>query len=60
VRLTLRGKALLEQMWSQETALLNSLDLDLSSEDLQAAINVLHRLREALENYQLDQEATSS
>jgi DNA-binding MarR family transcriptional regulator len=60
VRLTPRGKGLLEQMWSHETALLNSLDLDLSSQDLQVATNVLHRLREALENYQLDQEATSS
>jgi DNA-binding MarR family transcriptional regulator len=60
VRLTPPGKALLEQMWSQETALLNSLNLDLSSEDLQAATTVLHRLREALEHYQLDQEATSS
>ena len=58
VRLTPRGKALLEQMWSNETALLNSLDLDLSRGDLQVATNVLHRLREALENYQLDQAAT--
>ncbi len=56
VRLTPRGKALLEEMWNVETALLNSLDLDLPSEELQAATNVLHRLREALENLQVDQE----
>ena len=56
VRLTSRGKALLEAMWSAETALLNSLDLDLPNEDLQAATNVLRRLREALENLQVDQQ----
>jgi len=60
VRLTPRGKTLLEEMWSRETELLNSLDLDLSIEDLQAAANVLHRLREALEKHQIDQEVTSS
>ena len=60
VRLTPRGKALLEEMWSRETELLNSLDLNLSSEDLQAAAKVLYRLREALENQQLDQEVTKS
>ena len=56
VRLTPRGKALLEQMWSHETALLKSLDLNLSSEELEAAAKVLHQLREALENHQRDQE----
>ncbi len=55
VRLTSRGKALLEEMWSRETALLNSLNLNLSTDDLQAATNVLHRLREALEEHQIDQ-----
>ena len=60
VRLTPRGKTLLAEMWSRETELLNSLDLDLSIEDLQAAANVLHRLREALEKHQIDQEVTSS
>ena len=60
VRLTPRGKALLEEMWSRETELLNSLDLDLSNEDLQAAAQVLHRLREALENQPRDREATTS
>ena len=60
VRLTPRGRTLLEEMWSRETELLNSLHLDLSSEDLQAAANVLHRLREALEKHQRDQEVTSS
>ena len=54
VRLTPRGKTLLEEMWSRETDLLNSLDLNLSSEDLRAAAQVLHRLREALENQQID------
>ena len=58
VRLTPRGKALLEEMWSRETALLNSLNLDLSLDDLQAATNVLHRLRDALENHQIAQELT--
>ncbi len=56
VRLTSRGKTLLEEMWSAETALLNSLDLHLPNEDLRAATKVLHQLREALENYQVDQE----
>jgi DNA-binding MarR family transcriptional regulator len=56
VRLTSRGKALLEEMWSTETALLNSLNLDLPSEDLQAATNVLRQLREALENLQVHQQ----
>ena len=60
VRLTPRGKTLLEEMWSQERALLNDLDYDLSREDLQLAANVLHRLREALDKHQLDQEVTSS
>jgi DNA-binding MarR family transcriptional regulator len=60
VRLTPRGKALLEEMWSRETDLLNNLDLNLSSEDLQAAAQVLHRLREALENQQIDREVTKS
>ncbi len=60
VRLTSRGKTFLEEMWSRETDLLNSLDLNLSDEDLQAAAKVLHRLREALENQQLDQEVTTS
>ena len=58
VRLTPRGKTLLEEMWSRETELLNSLDLNLSSEDLQAAAHVLYRLREALEKQQIDQEVT--
>jgi DNA-binding MarR family transcriptional regulator len=56
VRLTPRGKALLEQMWSRETALLKSLDLNLSSEELEGAANVLHQLREALEKHQRNQE----
>src|SRR5262245_36729170 len=56
VRLTSRGKALLEEMWSAETALLNSLDLDLPNEELQAATNVLRQLRKALENLQVDQQ----
>jgi DNA-binding MarR family transcriptional regulator len=56
VRLTPRGKVLLEQMWSHETALLESLDLNLSSEELEAAAKVLHQLREALEKHQRDQE----
>ncbi len=60
VRLTSRGKALLEEMWSRETDLLNSLNLNLSNEDLQAAAKVLHRLREALENQQIDREVTTS
>ena len=60
VRLTPRGKTLLEEMWSQERALLNDLDYDLSREDLQLAANVLHRLREALDKHQLDQEVTGS
>ena len=60
VRLTPRGKTLLEEMWSREMESLNSLDHDLSSDDLQAATNVLHRLRGALEKHQLDQEVTSS
>jgi len=60
VRLTPRGKTLLEEMWSQERALLNDLDYDPSREDLQLAANVLHRLREALDKHQLDQEVTSS
>src|SRR5258708_2406452 len=58
--LTSRGKALLEEMWSRETDLLNSLNLNLSNEDLQAAAKVLHRLREALENQQIDREVTTS
>ena len=60
VRLTPRGKTLLEEMWSQERALLNDLDYDLSMEDLQVATHVLHRLWEALEKHQLDQEVTRS
>jgi DNA-binding MarR family transcriptional regulator len=60
VRLTPRGKELLEEMWSQETALLNSLDLNLSDEDLRAAASVLRRLRQALEKYQIDQEVAGS
>jgi DNA-binding MarR family transcriptional regulator len=60
VRLTPRGKALLEEMWGRETALLNNLDHDLSMEDLQVATHVLHRLWEALEKHQLDQEVTGS
>ena len=60
VRLTPRGKTLLEEMWSQERALLNDLDYDPSREDLQLAANVLHRLREALDKHQLDQEVTGS
>jgi DNA-binding MarR family transcriptional regulator len=60
VRLTSRGKTLLEEMWSAETALLNSLELHLPSEELQAATNVLRRLREALENYQVDQQVRGS
>ena len=60
VRLTPRGNALLEEMWSHETALLNSLSLDISSEELQAAAGVLRRLRDALEHYQIDPEVTRS
>ena len=60
VRLTPRGKTLLEEMWSREMESLNSLDHDLSSEDLQTATNVLHCLRGALEKHQLDQEVTRS
>jgi DNA-binding MarR family transcriptional regulator len=60
VRLTPRGKELLEEMWSQESALLNSLDLNLSNEDLNGAAGVLRRLRQALENYQIDQEVAGS
>jgi DNA-binding MarR family transcriptional regulator len=60
VQLTPRGKALLGEMWSRETALLNSLDLNLSVEELQAAANVLHRLRASLEKRRIDQAASSS
>jgi DNA-binding MarR family transcriptional regulator len=60
VRLTPPGKVLLEEMWSREMEALISLDHDLSSEDLQTATNVLHRLRGALEKHQLDQEVTRS
>ena len=59
VRLTPRGKTLLEEMWSRETAVLGSLDLALSREELQVATSVLHRLREALVKYQLDKEGTN-
>lgn len=58
-RLTPRGKALLEEMWGREAALLNSLEHDLSVEDLHAATDVLHRLRAALETPQRDEEVTS-
>jgi DNA-binding MarR family transcriptional regulator len=60
VQLTPRGKALLGEMWSRETALLNSLDLNLSVEELQAAANVLHRLWASLEKRRIDQVASSS
>jgi DNA-binding MarR family transcriptional regulator len=60
VQLTPRGKALLGEMWSRETALLNSLDLNLSVEELQAATNVLHRLRASLEKRRIDQAVSSS
>lgn len=60
MRLTPRGKTLLEEMWRRETDLLSSLELNLSNEDLQAASRVLQRLREALENQQRDQQATKS
>jgi len=58
VRLTPRGKTLLEEMWSRETAVLGSLELALSHQELQAATSVLHHLREALVTYQLDKEGT--
>jgi DNA-binding MarR family transcriptional regulator len=60
VCLTPRGKTLLEEMWSRETALLNNLDYALSREDLQVATDVLHRLREALDKHPIDQEVTGS
>ena len=60
IRLTPRGKTLLEEMWSQERALLDGLDHDLYREDLQAATSVLHRLREALGKHLIDQDVTSS
>jgi DNA-binding MarR family transcriptional regulator len=56
VRLTPRGKALLEQIWSHEIALLKRLNLNLSANDLEAAAKILHQLREALEKHQRDQE----
>ncbi len=51
VRLTPRGKELLEEMWGREMALLNNLELDIPLDDLQAAANVLHHLRATFEQF---------
>lgn len=60
VRLTSRGKALLEEMEKCETALLSTLDLDLSLHELRVGVRVLHRLRETLEQHHNEQERPSN
>jgi DNA-binding MarR family transcriptional regulator len=59
VRLTVRGKTLLEDMWGRERDLLSHMELGLSPEDLQTAASILHQLREGLEQLQIDQRLTS-
>lgn len=56
VRLTPAGKALLEEMWGREMALLSSLSLDISLDDLRTTIEVLQRLRLIMDDFVLSQE----
>jgi len=49
--LTPGGKALLEEMWGREMALLNTLELDIPLDDLRAAARVLQRLRALMDDF---------
>jgi DNA-binding MarR family transcriptional regulator len=60
VRLTSRGKVLLDEMEKRETTLLSNLDLDLSLDKLRVTVSVLHRFRETLEQHHIDQERSSN
>ncbi len=60
VRLTSRGRALIEEMEKRETALLLNLDLNLSLHELRSGARVLHRFREILEQHHIEQERSSN
>ncbi|QBD81117.1 MarR family transcriptional regulator [Ktedonosporobacter rubrisoli] len=56
VRLTSEGKTLLEEMWGREMALLESLELDISLDDLRTAASVLQRLRTLMDDFVVSSE----
>jgi DNA-binding MarR family transcriptional regulator len=56
VRLTPDGKALLEEMWGREMALLGSLELDMPLDDLRTATGVLQRLRTLMDDFVISRE----
>lgn len=60
VRLTSRGKALLEEMEKRETTLLSTIDLGLSLDELRVGARVLHRFREILEQHHIELERPST
>jgi DNA-binding MarR family transcriptional regulator len=60
VRLTSRGRALLDEMEKGETTFLSNLDLDLSLNELRSGARILHRFREALEQHYIEQDRSSN
>jgi DNA-binding MarR family transcriptional regulator len=56
VRLTPEGRALLEEMWGREMALLRSFDLDIPLDELQTATSVLQRLRVLMDDFLMTHE----